>query len=247
MSRLPHAAGAALASAGLNAAEGPARGRPGERVHAVRVACKRLRSYWRALKAASGAGVARRRRRELSRVARFLAVPRERDALRALAREFSRSDRELAVPLSAFLRRLPPPPPPGSLNRKLDLAASELEASARSLALAALPARRSELRKGLKALKRRLEKARDRAERGGRGAGLHACRKRAKDLLHLLEAFGGAPSSVRELRKSGRDLGLARDLRTLAARARLRGGKLEKMAGRLEDAALARLARDALS
>jgi hypothetical protein len=197
------------------------------------------------LKGAADAGVARRRRRELSRVARFLAVPRERGVMRALARKLARSERELAVPLSAFLRRLPPPPAPGSLKPKLDLAASELEASARSLALAALPARRSELRKGLKALKRRLERARARAARGSRAADLHACRKRAKDLLHLLEAFGAPPASVGELRKAGQGLGLARDLRTLASRARLRDGKLEKMARRLEAAALARLARGA--
>ena len=241
MSRLPRAPGAGLAAAGLEAAASPARASSGRRVHAVRVACKRLCSYWRVLKVAAGAGVARRRRRDLSRVARFLAVPRERDALRALARKLARSDRELAVPLSAFLRRLPPPPAPGSLKRKLDLAASELEVSARSLALAALPARRSDLRKGLKALKRRLESARGRAARGGGAAELHACRKRAKDLMHLLEAFDAAPSSVKELRRAGRDLGLARDLRTLSSRARLRDGKLEKRARKLEAAALARL------
>lgn len=230
-----------MAAAGLEAAERPARARSGERVHAVRVACKRLRSLWRAVKAAAGGGVARRRRREISRVARFLAAPRERDALRALALKLARSDRELAAPLSRFLRRLPPAPDAGTLRRKVDRAAAALETTSRALARAALSARRSEVRTGLDSLERRLERARRRAARGRDVSDFHACRKRAKDLKHVLEAFDASPSVVKSLQAAGDELGLARDLRTLASRAGLRGGKLEKKARKLEAAALARL------
>ena len=241
MSRLPRAAGADLAVAGLEAAARPAQEGFGRRVHAVRVAAKRLRSFWRLLDHAAGGEVTRRRRRELSRAARFLAAPRERDALRSLARELMRSEKSLAAPLSVFLRRLAPSPPPASLKRKLDLAASVLETSSRVLARAALSARRADLRKGFKALKRKLERVRKRAVRRRAAADLHACRKRAKDLQFILEAFDIAPRSARRLQKAADELGSARDLRTLASKAGLRDGTLEKKARKLEADALSRL------
>jgi hypothetical protein len=241
MSRLLRAPGAVLAAACLKASAAPARARREARVHAVRVASRHVRSLWRLLKFTAGARASRRQRRTLSRAARFLAAPRERDALRVLARKLARSEKELAVPLSAFLRRLPPPRDSASIERKLDLASAAIEHSAVVLARTALSARRADVRRGLKSLKRTLRRARRRAVRRGAVADLHACRKRAKDLKFIFEVFDLSKPAARRYRKAAEKLGTARDLRALSSKAGLRDGCLVKKARKLESAALSRL------
>jgi CHAD domain-containing protein len=241
MSRLPRAAGDILAEAGLEAASAAARAAPGERVHDVRVACRRLRAYWRLLGAAAGGLASRRRRRELTLAARSLASAREREALHALARELASSDAALAAPLSGFPRRLPSATASARLEKNLARAAAVLKASARALAPAARSARRADLRHGLKKLKRKLERARELAVRRGGAADLHECRKRLKELRFVREAFGAPGSEVRGLRKAGDELGAARDLRLLAEKTKVPRGALETRARKLQDAALSRI------
>jgi CHAD domain-containing protein len=241
MRALPRAAGSKLAAAGIEAAASWERAKNADRVHDARVASKRLRTFWRVLGPSIGAAAARRRRSELSRAARFLAVARERDVLADLARGLARSEKDLADPLAAFLTRLPPAPSPRALERKLRAVAERLESSSRALERAARRARPKGLREGLQSLKRKLEKARAQARVGGDMTDLHACRKRAKDLKYILEALDMSRSSARRFGKAADELGDARDLRMLAARARLRDVRLETKARRLEAAALARL------
>lgn len=241
MSGLPREPGGVLAAAGGEAVLESARAAPAERVHAVRVATKKLRSYWRVLIPSVGAAAARRRRRELSRAARALAGAREREVLGALARELSRSEKKLARPLAEALARLPPKPASRVLERELRAAAARLEDSARALNDAGRRAKRRDVRKGLKRLERKLERARRRARRRGERADVHRCRKRAKDLKYILDSFGIRPSAAGRFGKAADELGDARDLRQLAFRAGLEGGRLERMARELERSGLSRL------
>jgi len=241
VSGLPRAAGRVLAAAGGEAVVESSRAESRRRVHAVRVASKRLRSYWRVLRPSIGRASADRRGGALSSAARALAGARERDVLAALARKLSRSEKDLAGPLASFARSLPPPLPAEVLERRVRAVASRLDASDRELQRDAKSARRRDLRKGLKKLERKLERARRRARRGGAQADLHRCRKRAKDLKYILEALGMRPKSAKRYGKAADELGDARDLRVLAERAGLRDGRLEKRARDLERAGLSRL------
>jgi len=241
LSRLPRAAGRVLAAAGGEAVlESSRAGRP-QRVHAVRVAAKKLRTYWRVLRPALGRASADRRGRALSRAARVLAGERERDVLAGLARKLSRSEKDLARPLAGFARRRPAPGRAGALERRLRAVEARLADSERELERDAKGARRRDLRKGLKRLERKLERARERARRKGEPADIHRCRKRAKDLKYVFEAFGMRPKSARRFGKAADELGDARDLRTLASRAGLEDGRLEKRARKLERSGLSRL------
>lgn len=241
MSGFPRASGGALAAAGVEAVLESARAEPGERVHAVRVAAKKLRSYWRLLSPAVGGATARRRRRELSRAARLLADAREREVLGGLVRELSRSEKDLSRPLAAALRRLPPPPAPGVLERGLRSAAARLEDSQRALAAGSRRATRRDIRRGMKKLERKLERAFRRARREGEKSDIHRCRKRAKDLKYALDAFDIRRKAAKRFGKAADELGDARDLRRLAFRASRTGGRLEKMARALERSGLSRL------
>lgn len=238
--KVPRAAAAALAAAAREAASRPARAEPPEKVHAARVASKRLRSYWRALIPVVGKAESRRRRAALSRSARALAAARERDVLRILSRRLAREERVFARPLTAFAGRLRPTPP-ASIAKGLTLAARELASSARALAAAAREASHSDLQKGVDAIKRKLKTARRDAARRGQIADLHLCRKRAKDLQYLDEAFDVKPHAARRFRQAADLLGDARDLRRLAQRAKLPEGALRERIHELEGEALARL------
>jgi CHAD domain-containing protein len=241
LSGIPRAPGNVLAAAGGQAVLESARAKDGDRVHAVRVATKKLRSYWRLLIPLVGAAASRRRRRELSRAARALRGAREREVLGALARRASRSERGLAGPLAAALKRLPPKPAPRVLERALRAAAARLEDSARALAADSGGAGRRDLREGLKRLERKLERSAREARRGADRQDFHRCRKRAKDLKYALDAFGLRPRAAARCGRCADELGDARDLRQLAFRARLEGGRLEKMARKLERSGLSRL------